>query len=184
MSERKQGDFLSELLDKKEQNNLDEDIKKGEFYSIRYHIQDKFTNINTTSKNDPEETQRLSITSEKQSIEIGDYQYLMSFSRYDREPKKLNEDQFEFIDELTDKSSLKLILNETDEIDFDPQVMKLFEDHKNEKNIVKVPEIAMESDLGKYHVKLVFQQVTKKKYPYNKRSNIYYQEAYVLIKLK
>lgn len=184
LSERKQGAFLSELLDKKEQNDLNKNIEKGEFYSIRYHIQDQFTNINTTSKNDPEETQRLSITSEKQTTEIGDYQYLMSFSRYDQEPKKLNEDQFKFIDELTDKSSLKLILNDTDEVDFGPQIVKLFEEHKDKKNIVKVPEIAMETDLRKYHVKIVFQQITKEKYPYNKRSNIYYQEAYLLIKLK
>lgn len=184
LSERKEGAFLSELLDKKEQNDLNKNIEKGEFYSIRYHIQDQFTNINTTSKNDPEETQQLSITSEKQTTEIGDYQYLISFSRYDQEPKKLNEDQFKFIDELTDKSSLKLILNDTDEVDFGPQIVKLFGEHKDKKNIVKVPEIAMESDLGKYHVKLVFQQITKEKYPYNKRSNIYYQEAYLLIKLK
>lgn len=184
LSERKQGAFLSELLDKKEQNDLNRNIEKGEFYSIRYHIQDQFTNINTTSKNDPEETQRLSITSEKQTTEIGDYQYFMSFSRYDQEPKKLNEDQFKFIDELTDKSSLKLILNDTDEVDFGPQIVKLFEEHKEKKNIVKVPEIVMETDLRKYHVKIVFQQITKEKYPYNKRSNIYYQEAYLLIKLK
>ncbi|ALR30222.1 ABC transporter permease [Chryseobacterium sp. IHB B 17019] len=184
LARRKQGEFLLNLLNKQDQAKLTETIKKGNFYSVRYDIQDKFSDVHKTSKTRPDEVQRIMIVPEKQSIAIGDYQYLLNFSRYDDEPKTLNSDEFKIVDQLTEKSSLKLLLNSKDEVDFGPQILKLFKENKEKRGTVKVPELSMETDLGMYHVKLIFKDIMSEKQPYNNRVNIYYTDAYLLIKLK
>ncbi|WP_228413508.1 hypothetical protein [Chryseobacterium sp. CH21] len=159
-------------------------IATGEFYSVRYDIQNKFSDVNLTIKNRAYEMNRLVLVPEKQVVELGNYQYLISFHRYSRDPQKLNEDQFELTDELTDNSSLKLSLNSTEEVDFGPQIIKLFEENKNKTGNVKIPEITMESDLGKYHVKLIFSEITREKYSEQDTASIYYENVYILIRLK
>lgn len=184
LAERKQSEFLSTLLNEKDQAELADNIEKGSFYSINYGIQNKFANVNVTVKNRAYEMNRLVLVREEQAVELGNYQYLISFHRYSREPQKVNNDQFELTDDLAEKSSLKLSLNSQEEIDFGPQIIKLFEENKNKTGNIKVPEIAMESDLGKYHVKLIFSEITREKYSENDTPSIYYENVYILIRLK
>lgn len=184
LAERKQQEFLSGLLNEKDQTELADNIKKGSFYSVRYDIQNKFVHVNKTLKNTWEETARLMIIPEKQSVEIGNYQYLLNFSRYRNDPQELNGDRFELADQLTQQSSLKLTLNSKEEIDFGPQIIKLLESNKNKGGIVKVPDLSMESDLGKYHIKMIFNEISREQYPYNDQPSIYYENIYVLIRAK
>lgn len=184
LAERKQSEFLSTLLNEKDQAELTDNIKNGTFYSINYDIQNKFSDVNVTVKNRAYEMNRLVLIRKEQAVEIGNYQYLFFFHRYSRDPQQLNNDQFELTDQLTEKSSLKLSLNSQEEIDFGPQIIKLFEKNKNNKGNVLIPEIAMESDLGKYHVKLIFSEITREKYSENDNASIYYENVYILIKLK
>lgn len=184
LAERKQGEFLSTLLLPKDQSELTNNIATGTFYSVRYDIQNKFSDVNVTVKNRAYEMNRLVLVPEKQVVELGNYQYLISFHRYNRDPQKLNNDEFELTDELTDNSSLKLSLNSKEEIDFGPQIIKLLDKNKNKNGNVKVPEITMESDLGKYHVKLVFSEITREKYSEQDTTSIYYESVYTLIRLK
>lgn len=184
LAERKQGTFLSGLLNEKDKAELSENIEKGSFYSINYSIQNKFSDVNITIKNRAYEMNRLVLVREEKAIEIGSYQYLLSFYRYNRYPQKLNEDELELADQLTEKSSLKLKLNSKEEVDFGPQIIQLFKENKNKTGNVKLPEIAMESDLGKYHVKLIFSEITREKYSDNDTASIYYENAYLLIRLQ
>jgi hypothetical protein len=184
LAERKQGEFLSTLLLPKDQSELTNNIATGTFYSVRYDIQNKFSDVNVTVKNRAYEMNRLVLVPEKQVVELGNYQYLISFHRYNRDPQKLNNDEFELTDELTDNSSLKLSLNSKEEVDFGPQIIKLLDKNKNKNGNVKVPEITMESDLGKYHVKLVFSEITREKYSEQDTTSIYYESVYTLIRLK
>ncbi|WP_433629307.1 DUF4153 domain-containing protein [Chryseobacterium cucumeris] len=184
LAERKQSEFLSTLLNEKDQAELTDNIKNGTFYSINYDIQNKFSDVNVTVKNRAYEMNRLVLIRKEQAVEIGNYQYLIFFHRYSRDPQQLNNDQFELTDQLTEKSSLKLSLNSQEKIDFGPQIIKLFEKNKNKKGNILIPEIAMESDLGKYHVKLIFSEITREKYSENDTASIYYENVYILIKLK
>ncbi|WP_288442558.1 DUF4153 domain-containing protein [uncultured Chryseobacterium sp.] len=184
LAERKQSEFLSTLLNEKDQAELTDNIKNGTFYSINYDIQNKFSDVNVTVKNRAYEMNRLVLIRKEQAVEIGNYQYLFFFHRYSRDPQQLNNDQFELTDQLTEKSSLKLSLNSQEKIDFGPQIIKLFEKNKNKKGNILIPEIAMESDLGKYHVKLIFSEITREKYSENDNASIYYENVYILIKLK
>lgn len=184
LAERKQGEFLSTLLLPKDQSELTNNIATGTFYSVRYDIQNKFSDVNVTVKNRAYEMNRLVLVPEKQVVELGNYQYLISFHRYSRDPQKLNNDEFGLTDELTDNSSLKLSLNSKEEVDFGPQIIKMLDENKNKNGNVKVPEITMESDLGKYHVKLVFSEITREKYSEQDTASIYYESVYILIRLK
>lgn len=184
LAERKQSKFLSSLLNEKDQAELDDNIKNGTFYNINYNIQNKFSEVDVTVKNRAYEMNRLVLVREEQAVELGNYQYLISFHRYSRETQKLNNDQFELTDELTEKSSLKLNLNSQEEIDFGPQIIKLFEKNKDKTGTVKVPEIAMESDVGKYHVKIIFSEITREKYSEDDVPSIYYENVYILLRLK
>ena len=184
LAERKQSEFLSSLLNEKDQAELDDNIKNGTFYNINYNIQNKFSEVDVTVKNRAYEMNRLVLVREEQAVELGNYQYLISFHRYSRETQKLNNDQFELTDELTEKSSLKLNLNSQEEIDFGPQIIKLFEKNKDKTGTVKVPEIAMESDVGKYHVKIIFSEITREKYSEDDVPSIYYENVYILLRLK
>ncbi|MDR4892434.1 MULTISPECIES: DUF4153 domain-containing protein [unclassified Chryseobacterium] len=184
LAERKQVEFLSTLLNEKDQAELSDHINDGTFYSINYSIQNKFSDVNITVNKRPYEMNRLVLVPEKQVVEIGNYQYLISFHRYSRDPQKLNNDQFELVDQLTENSSLKLKLNPKEEIDFGPQIIRLFEENKNKNGNVKVPEIAMESDLGKYHVKLIFSEMTREKYADDDKASMYYENVYLLVRLK
>ncbi len=184
LAERKQVEFLSTLLNEKDQAELSDHINDGTFYSINYSIQNKFSDVNITVNKRPYEMNRLVLVPEKQVVEIGNYQYLISFHRYSRDPQKLNDDQFELVDQLTENSSLKLKLNPKEEIDFGPQIIRLFEENKNKNGNVKVPEIAMESDLGKYHVKLIFSEMTREKYADDDKASMYYENVYLLVRLK
>ncbi|WP_454045968.1 DUF4153 domain-containing protein [Chryseobacterium sp. Marseille-Q8038] len=184
LAERKQVEFLSTLLNEKDQAELSDNINDGTFYSINYSIQNKFSDVNITVNKRPYEMNRLVLVPEKQVVEIGNYQYLISFHRYSRDPQKLNDDQFELVDQLTENSSLKLKLNSKEEIDFGPQIIRLFEENKNKNGNVKVPEIAMESDLGKYHVKLIFSEMTREKYADDDKASMYYENVYLLVRSK
>lgn len=184
LAERKQSEFLLTLLNEKGQAELTDNIKNGTFYSINYDIQNKFSDVNVTVKNRAYEMNKLVLIRKEQAVEIGNYQYLISFHRYSRDPQQLNNDEFELTDQLTEKSSLKLSLNDQEEIDFGPQIIKLFEENKNKTGNVLIPEIAMESDLGRYHVKLIFSEITREKYSENDTASIYYENVYILIKLK
>jgi len=184
LAERKQSEFILGLLDKKDRADLNKSIEAGNFYSIRFTVEGKFTHVNTTTRKDSYDTERLVIVSEQQAIKIDDYQYLLNVTGYNQDPQKLNEDQFKIIDKLTERSSFKLILNNKEEIEAGPEIMKLFQENKGKTGTVYVPDIKVEDDLGKYHIKLILKQVTKEKDFYNKRDNIYCGDVYILIKPK
>lgn len=184
LAERKQSEFILGLLDKKDRADLTKSIEAGNFYSIRFTVEGKFTHVNTTTRKDSYDTERLVIVSEQQAIKIDDYQYLLNVTGYNQDPQKLNEDQFKIIDKLTERSSFKLILNNKEEIEAGPEIMKLFQENKGKTGTVYIPDIKVEDDLGKYHIKLILKQVTKEKDFYNKRDNIYCGDVYILIKPK
>ncbi|QPQ51150.1 DUF4153 domain-containing protein [Chryseobacterium indologenes] len=184
LAERKQSEFILGLLDKKDHADLTKSIEAGNFYSIRFTVEGKFTHVNTTTRKDSYDTERLVMVSEQQAIKIDDYQYLLNVTGYNQDPQKLNEDQFKIIDKLTERSSFKLILNNKEEIEAGPEIMKLFQENKGKTGTVYVPDIKVEDDLGKYHIKLILKQVTKEKDFYNKRDNIYCGDVYILIKPK
>ncbi|RNA62300.1 DUF4153 domain-containing protein [Chryseobacterium nematophagum] len=181
LAQRKQQDFLSGFLEKEDQNNLAKNITSGNFWNIQYDIQNNFIHKSNTQK--ASQYERLVINSEKQALEIENYRYFIEFPRYDLEAKSINtNDQFKIIDDLSGHLSLKVILNSTKEVDLGPRIEQLLKKYEGKTGSITVPEISMESDLGNYHIKLIFKNIIKEKNPYDKNANIYYDNVYLLIK--
>ncbi|MBB4805363.1 hypothetical protein HNP38_000635 [Chryseobacterium defluvii] len=181
LAKRKQKDFLVGLVPNKDQKQLSKDIESVDFWAVADNIRNSFPNKNQTSSS--KEYERLTLTSENDAFNIGNYQYLINLNRYNNGIRKVNGDEISII-EKSDDTILKIILNSKEEADFTPAIHKLMEANKNKTGMVRLPEISMESDLGKYHLKIIFTSITKDSNPYNKSGNIYYNDAVLLIKEK
>ncbi|ANF52685.1 ABC transporter permease [Chryseobacterium glaciei] len=181
LAERKQEDFLLDLMDSKKNHTLENEIKVNPFLSLRYSVQSEFTNTNRTITSDYE---RLSLESEKQYITIADYQYFFNLRNYNDDTKEINGDKFNIVERSDKGITLKVDLNSKEEVDFTPGINNLFKEYSGRKGVIKLPEISLEKDLGKYHIKVVFLNISNDKSPYNKSGSIYYDNAVLLIKEK
>lgn len=174
LAKRKENDFLWNLIDSKTKKKY---YITKDFWIMSSNIQNLFVNINTTQKNQYE---KLTLESEKQIINIEDYQYLFTLKRHNDDTKELNGDRFTIIENLNEGKILKVILNSNEEIDFTLTINKLMDKYSNRTETVKLPEIAFENNLGKYHIKIVFLSISKDKLT----GNIFYDDAVMLIKEK
>ncbi|MFZ4928254.1 DUF4153 domain-containing protein [Chryseobacterium sp. Mn2064] len=185
LGKRKQVEFLSSMLNEKDRMRLADHIESGSYYSIGYDIEDKFPNTGQHSQISADEVESLSIVPENQAIKIGDYQYFIKFPLYNEDNNiQINQDYFYMKSNLIEKPSLEIILNGKERIDFGPQLIKLFEENKGKTKILKTSDVALESNLGKYHIKLVFNTLNFDKYPGTNYPNIFFDNAYVLVRLK
>lgn len=176
LTKRNQKDFLVNLVPDKDQKQLAKDIESLDFWAVSDHIKNSFPRTDRTIA---KEYYRLILLSENKAVKINDYTYLVNLS-LNSETLEINGDQFNII--TTDRNSdLKVILNSDEEADFTSSINKIAEPHRNKTGTVKLPEISVESDLGKYHIKVVFTSITREKNLYNKE-NTYYEDAVLLIK--
>lgn len=183
LAKRKQKDFLIHLVPDKNQKQLTADIESVDFWAVSDHIKNSFTRTDKTTASQHE---RLTILSENKVISIGDYNYMIGLNRYNynKETREINGDHFNIIENRNNNSILKVVLNSREELDFTPAINQLIESYKNKTGTVKLPEISIENNLGKYHLKLVLSSITREKNPYNKSENVYFDDAVLLIKEK
>jgi len=184
LAKRKEKDFLLDLVNTKTKEQLSKDFEKPYSWTINNSLRNSFTHIDKISG--VSKYERLTVETENSVIPIDGYQYLISFNSYDYEPKKINGDTFRIISEDQNDSSrkIKVSLNSNEEVDFTPALDKLFKDNNGKKGIVRLKEIAAESDLGKYHIKILFTSISKEGNPSNKDGNIFYDNAQLLIREK
>ncbi|MCQ9633626.1 DUF4153 domain-containing protein [Chryseobacterium sp. WG23] len=172
---RKQESFLLNLVDPTMRGKLSKDFEEPYYWAINNSLRNSFTYADKHSGTLAYE--QLTLESETDVVNIGNYQYLIKFQSYSQESKKINGDLF-LIDNKTEK--IKVILNSKEEVDFTPAIDKLFKNNIRTGRTVKLKEVSVESDLGKYHIKIIFPSVTKQK----DSGNIYYNDALFLIKEK
>ncbi|UWX62036.1 DUF4153 domain-containing protein [Chryseobacterium oranimense] len=183
LAERKQKDFLLNLVSGKTHNLLARDFERP--YSWAFvTLKDAFTNVDKTQEASAFE--RLVLESETRVTNIQGYQYLINFNNYNQESRDINGDTFEIDNqtEVNNNRTIRVILNSTEAVDFGPAMNKLFESNTSKTGTVTMKEIAMESDLGKYHIKIVFQNISRDKTPDSNKRNIFYDNAVLLIKEK
>ncbi|MGN7758355.1 DUF4153 domain-containing protein [Chryseobacterium sp. 22532] len=184
LTERKQKDFLLNLTAGKTHDLLAGDFENVRSSLISSTLRNAFIHVNKTS--DGSEYERLVLDSESKVINIQGYQYLINFDSYNQQSKDINGDTF-LIDSQTgvnNGKTIKVILNSEETVDFSPVIDKLFENNASHSGTIKMKEISMESDLGKYHIKIVFQNISRDSSPYNKQKTIFYNNAALLIKEK
>lgn len=184
LAEREQKDFLLNLVDGKTHDLLAGDFEQPRSSSINNTLKNGFTHVSKTS--DGSNFERLVLESETKVTPIQGYQYLIHFDSYNQESRTVNGDAFQIDNqtEINNTKTLKVILNSKEAVDFSSTMNKLFENNTGTTQTVQLKEISMESDLGKYHVKIVFSNISRDRAPYSKQSNIFYDDAVLLIKEK
>ncbi|WP_370896276.1 DUF4153 domain-containing protein [Chryseobacterium gossypii] len=180
LSERKQYKFLFGLIEAGKQEKIAQSLKSDEPSDLRYNVLRAFTNISRTSS---PKYEIMTLESEKKTVDIEGYEYLIMFRNYANEERKINDDRLKIIED--DKNTvLKIMLNSKEEADFTPAIQKLFRDNGNKAGYMKVPEISWEKDLGKYHLKIFFPYISMDKNPYNKSGIVTYDNAILMIREK
>ncbi|MCJ7935866.1 MAG: DUF4153 domain-containing protein [Chryseobacterium sp.] len=181
---RKQEDFLLGLVDAKMKAKLSKDFKEPYYWSINNSLRNAFTYADKNSGITAYE--QLTLEPETEVVNIKGYQYLINFQSYNRESKEINGDTF-LIDNQTkinESEGLRVILNSQEEIDFTPAIRKLFQEKVKTTGIVKLKEVSVENDLGKYHLKIIFKNISMGKSSSGTHDYLYYNDALLLIKEK
>ncbi|WP_223608103.1 DUF4153 domain-containing protein [Chryseobacterium sp. OSA05B] len=184
LAERKQKDFLLNLVDPKTKNLLAKDFESPTSWGINNSIRNAFTHVDKISN--VSKFERLVLESETKVTPIQGYQYLINFNSYNQESSNINGDTF-LIDNQKDNNNartIKVVLNAKEAIDFSSAMNALFEKNKGKTETVRLKEISMEGDLGKYHIKIIFPNISREKASYNKQYNIFYEDAVLLIREK
>jgi len=184
LAERRQKDFLLNLVSGKTHDLLADDFERPYSWAVSSTVRDAFTHVDRTLEASAFE--RLVLQSETRVTNIQGYQYLINFNNYNQELRDINGDTFEIDNhtEVNNNETIRVILNSTESVDFGPAMNKLFENNVSKMGTVTMKEISMESDLGKYHIKIVFQNISRDKTPDNNKKNILYDNALLLIKEK
>lgn len=181
---RKQNEKLLKLIDQKRNKQIAEDIKSPNLWDVSSGVYGIFTKIKKTDKSTSDYI-RLELISNEQVIPIGDYDYVFYFNRYKHSNKTIGKDTFEIYDRITDdEPELKVILNSDVEADFSSLIKDLKTKYKGKTGKINLPEIAMESDLEMYHLKIVLGNLIIEKNRHNPSPAIDFDNAYLLIKKK
>ena len=184
LAERKQKDFLLDLVDPETKSILAKDFDSPTSWGINNSIRNAFTHVDKISN--VSKFERLVLESETKVTPIQGYQYLINFNSYNQESSNINGDTF-LIDNQKDNNNartIKVVLNAKEAIDFSSALNTLFEKNKGKTETVRLKEISMESDLGKYHIKIIFPNISREKASYNKQYSIFYEDAVLLIRDK
>ncbi|MCT2560277.1 DUF4153 domain-containing protein [Chryseobacterium herbae] len=184
LAERKQKDFLLNLVDPETKSLLAKDFESPTSWGINNSIRNAFTHVDKIS--DISKFERLVLESETKVTSIQGYQYLINFNSYNQESSNINGDTF-LIDnqkETNNSRTIKVVLNSKEAIDFSSAMNTLFEKNKGKTETVLLKDISMESDLGKYHIKIIFPNISRDKAPHSKQYNMFYEDAVMLIKEK
>ncbi|WDF46179.1 DUF4153 domain-containing protein [Chryseobacterium sp. KACC 21268] len=184
LGKRNETESLIKLIDDK-QKDLAKDIAQSKnSYSLYYIVKDQFSNIKKTDKS-TSDYQRLELISNQQIVDVSGYDYVVYFNRYNHSAKTIGNDTFEIFDRITDEEpQFKVILNSKEEADFSSLIKDLKTKYKGKIGKINLPEMAMEGDLEKYHLKISLGNLIIEKHKNNSSPTIDFENAYLLIKKK
>lgn len=184
LGKRNETESLIKLIDDK-QKDLAKDIAQSKnSYSLYYIVKDQFSNIKKTDKS-TSDYQRLELISNQQIVDVSGYDYVFYFNRYNHSAKTIGNNTFEIFDRITDEEpQFKVILNSKEEADFSSLIKYLKIKYKGKIGKINLPEMAMEGDLEKYHLKISLGNLIIEKHKSNSSPTIDFENAYLLIKKK
>lgn len=110
----------------------------------------------------------VSLNAKNDLYDVKDYDYVAILNDYFTE-KEIKTNQDTFIIQKTfgnKKTEFSLKLNEEKSVDLIPEIEKLFEKHKGnpDKNKFNVDNLFVEADFQKYHIKIVFSNISRSEY--------------------
>jgi len=185
LGKRNETESLLKLIDNKKQKDLAWEISHSKNpYSLYLTVKDQFSNIKKTDRS-TSDYERLELISNQQIINVGNYDYVFYFNRYNHSSKTIGNDTFEIFDRITDdEPQFKVILNSDEEADFSALIKDLKTKYKGKNGKINLPEIAMEADLEKYHLKIVLGNLIIENKIHNRSQTVNFDNAYLLMKKK
>ena len=152
LSKRLEYDYLGAFLDEK--------TKKEYSDSKTWDIENRFKNVTEGSLN--EKTKTLQLYSKFGYHKVNDYDYLISQERLLGGEVPLKEDYFSLISEpFGEKPVFTLTLNATEALDLIPLIKQLFDKYPTLEGELKSEDLFIEGHIGHYHVKVVFDHLTR-----------------------
>lgn len=173
--------FLDKRFEKEYLEHFLDREASAKYANQNYWQMDLFKNRIATQKEPA--NQYISLNSQKEVFDIKKYDNAIILSSYNSEKElKVNQDKL-VIKKTFDSFTLQL--NNDQAIDLNPQLEKLFKNHKNnpEESTFTVDSLFIETDLKPYAVKIIFNTINRSQY---KTSSIDYtfDNAILLIRKK
>lgn len=159
---------------------LSDNIAQKELTTKRVYLMSYFTNVEA-SPNSLEEA--LNLSNSEKIHKLDSYDYIVLESKLLNAPVNLGTDEIKLTKELYgEKPQYLLELKSGEKVDLMPKLKGIMDKHKNLKSYNVVDDLFIESDLGKYHIKIIFDEINNN--PYDSFGSFYFDNAIYLIKSK
>ncbi|WP_187477979.1 DUF4153 domain-containing protein [Amniculibacterium sp. G2-70] len=178
MIRKEQGEVKKYLTSKDFDTIVKEDNNRWK-YTYQSNIRNLFTRV--TQENNPPLDEVRELLSSNSFSDISDYHYMAnSYNFLNNNGLKLNHETLSIEDRFDKNRVFKIKLSTGEEVDLIPLVEKKLNEYS--KASTTLPEVAIETDLGNYHVKLVFERISTS--GKNKYNTLFWGNYIVLIKEK
>ncbi len=174
LNERNEEQFLLGYLKTEDQPLIN---NKNAVYTSQWNLRRRFKNVeNTNTYNGSQQ-----LIAKNKIINVDDYDFVVPINAlYVQEGVSIGSDTIK-AEQDTGKSGLTFRLSNKEEITVYADFTELFYQHQNSFGPIPVQDLSKEFDLGNYHFKIVFDEVTKVTQPVQ---NSYFGNATVLIRKK
>lgn len=180
LNQRKEHDFVFQFLDENAKKKLSKVTDLSREYDMLNNTRSLFTNVDHTIE--ASEFERVELAAEGNFQNISGYQYMMRIREIKNEGIPLNNDRITIYNRLFDvRREFSITLNGNQKLDFTQQILNKINTGKSGR--INVPEISVEGDLGKYHVKIYFENLVREKVN-SQKETVYFNDGYLLIREK
>lgn len=175
---RDEKEFVLNYMNLKHQKIITNKINKGDFYGIQSQVRSAFSNVDKTKNSFGE---NFELIAENKLIFVQDYDFFARVGNFrDTEGLTVGQDVFTIRSQQKEKL-LVITVNNSENWDASREIKALMAKYSNRTGRVSVPDITLEHDLGKYHIKIIFDNLIRENFG---RENIYFSDAYILIRTR
>jgi hypothetical protein len=170
LSERSENEYLGKLLDEK--------TRKTFASKKKWYVSQLFTK--KTQDTSSKRTTNIQLANKMPFTAVDDYQYVITQSQL-ADGVKINGDLFTIENEMSGKAPVFTVqLNSREKADLLPSVRKLFERYGENNHPVETDSLFIETDLGRYHVKVIFDDLNES--VFQSETTYYFFNALFLVK--
>lgn len=171
LDNRNQRDYLTGFLSEKQLENLP---KKNYRY---WNFRNEFKEVIKDEENPEYQANYIRLNNLKSVYETEDYDYIILSEKLNEDEVNLGEDKLKL--DRTD-TQFKLSLNHKETVDLQPQIQQFFDDYIQLSNNNDVEDLSIETQIGSYTIKIVFDSIHCSKY--SGEGSYWYSGMYFLIK--
>lgn len=174
LHKRKETDYLMTFLNKNESEKFTKQTKNSNY------IFGTVTGLFKNKIDIPTDIKRIDIYSPISFVNIEGYGYMSKIQEANQNGIEIGTDKITVKNNMYGENpELKIILNNKETVDLIPFIKKKISEFTPQNQRIIVDEISTESDLGKYHIKVLFSNLTLENF---NKERYYFGDAIILIK--